>query len=393
MHRQACFLASCLCAFTAGHMINYSVILFAQDMLGSAWLSGLGLGLCFGPPLVLGWFAGVLCDRLAPGRVIQGAQAVFGLAALALGWTLLRAPHDRAATLLLAAGLAGVAWSFASPARMAALAQIVPTERLKKTSVLFNVFVMLGFGLGPLMIAILRRAGGWPGVVWGILGLVVLASVLLLPVRTQPGSGSRQAMAADVREGLRAVRGQPLLMQLMLVAMAGYLAMGPMQVLLPRLAVEQLGLADLQRGLLLGSLALSLIGGGVLAMVLASRVHHGAAIFAGTLGAGIALAALGSTRVPGAALAMLATVGILGGMSLSLIVAGIQAEAAVAVRGRVLSMYTIISQVVPASSGVLAGALMQRFGVSVALLCCGSGLVALMLFNLTWMRALRAQVR
>ena len=128
-------------------------------------------------------------------------------------------------------------------------------------------------------------------------------------------------------------------------------------------------------------------------MVLASCVHHGAAIFAGTLGAGIALAALGSTRVPGAALAMLATVGILGGMSLSLIVAGIQAEAAVVVRGRVLSMYTIISQVVPASSGVLAGALMQRFGVSVALLCCGSGLVALMLFNLTWMRALRAQVR
>lgn len=179
----------------------------------------------------------------------------------------------------------------------------------------------------------------------------------------------------------------------MLVAMAGYLAMGPMQLLLPRLAMERLGLPDLQRGLLLGSLALSLIGGGVLAMLLASYVHHGAAIFTGILGAGAALAALGSTHAAGPALALLAAVGVLGGMSLSLIVAGIQAEAAVAVRGRVLSMYTIISQVIPASSGVLAGALMQHFGVEVALWCCGIGLVGLMLVSLGWMRALRSQIR
>lgn len=389
-HPRAWFLASCLCAFTAGHMINYSVILFAQDMLGSAWLSGLGLGLCFGPPLLLGWFAGVLCDRLAPGRVIQAAQGVFALAALAL-WVTQGRGAAGAPTLLLAAACAGVAWSFASPARMAALAQIVPAERLKGSSVLFNVFVMLGFGLGPLMIALLKRAGGWPLVVQGIAVLVALASVLLLPVRTQPGSGLRQSVAADVRQGLRAVHSQPLLLQLMLVAMAGYLAMGPMQVLLPKLASAQLGLAELQRGLLLGSLALSLILGGVLAMVVGPRVPHGPAIFVATLGAGAALAALGSAHAVGPALALLATVGMLGGMGLSLIVAGIQAEAPLAVRGRVLSMYTIISQVVPAASGVVAGALVQAFGVSVALWACGGTLVVLMLLNLAWMKALRSQ--
>jgi len=388
------FLASCLCAFTAGHMINYSVILFAQDMLGSAWLSGLGLGLCFGPPLLLGWFAGVLCDRLAPGRVIQAAQGVFALAAAALWFTQQRGTAG-APTLLLAAACAGVAWSFASPARMAALAQIVPAAQLKGSSVLFNVFVMLGFGLGPLMIALLKRAGGWPLVVQGVVVLVALASVLLLPVRTRRGSAEtrpgRQSVAAEVREGLAAVRGRPLLLQLMLVAMAGYLAMGPMQVLLPKLASAQLGLAELQRGLLLGSLALALILGGVLAMVLGPRVRHGAAIFAATLGAGAALALLGSAHDVGPALALLAAVGMLGGMGLSLIVAGIQAEAPLAVRGRVLSMYTIISQVVPAASGVLAGALVQGFGVSVALWVCGATLVALMLINLMWMRALRTQ--
>lgn len=388
MSERFWFLASCLCAFTAGHMVNYSVILYAQDTLGSPWLSGLGLGLCFGPPLLLGWFAGVLCDRLAPGRVIHAAQGVFGLAAAALWWMLQR--DDAAPALLLAAGLAGVAWSFAAPARMAALAQIVPEDQLKASSVLFNVFVMLGFGLGPLMIALLRRWGGWPLVVAGIALLSLLASLLLLPVRTRRAERARQSVAADIREGLHAVVGKPLLLQLMLVAMVGYMAMGPMQVLLPRLATERLGLPDLQRGMLLGSLALSLICGGVLAMILAKRVPHGKAVFAGTLGAGAALAALGSVQQTATALLLLCSVGLLGGMSLSLIVAGIQSQSGVAVRGRVLSLYTIISQVVPAGSGVIAGALVQSFGVSVALRVCGGSLVALMLANLIWMGELRS---
>ena len=72
-----------------------------------------------------------------------------------------------------------------------------------------------------------------------------------------------------------------------------------------------------------------------------------------------------------------------------MIVAGIQAQAADATRGRVVSMYTIISQVVPAASGVAAGALTQAFGVGVALQVCGSVLVAAMLVNAVWMTALR----
>ena len=82
--RHRWFYLSCLAAFTAGHMVNYSVIIYAQEVIGSDLLSGIGFGLCFGPPIVLGWYAGVLCDRLAPGRLIMAAQAVFIAAALLL---------------------------------------------------------------------------------------------------------------------------------------------------------------------------------------------------------------------------------------------------------------------------------------------------------------------
>jgi MFS family permease len=389
--RYGSFYLSCLAAFTAGHMVNYGVIIYAQDVIGSDLLSGIGFGLCFGPPIVLGWYAGVLCDRLAPGRLIHAAQALFVLATLLLlgadAW--LAAPAQRAALLLLAAALAGAGWSFVSPARMATLGQIASSGDLKPASVIFNLLVMLGFGLGPVMIALARRGFGWPGVFIGAAALFVLSSLALLGVRTQGSDRVHQPVAVEIREGLDAVVAKPLLLQLMVAAMAGYLAMGPMSVLLPRLASTTLGLGELGRGAFLGTLALSLIVGGVVALFTAHRVHNGKLVFVATTLAGSALAALGLVNEVRVAVALLCGVGIAGGLALSLIVAGIQAQAGDAVRGRVVSMYTIISQVVPAASGVAAGALTQAFGVGVALQACGATLVVAMLVNALWMAALR----
>ena len=389
--RHGWFYLSCLAAFTAGHMVNYSVIIYAQEVIGSDLLSGIGFGLCFGPPLVLGWYAGVLCDRLAPGRLIQAAQALFILAALLL-WAVDRGVGEvggRVPFLVLAAALAGVGWSFVSPARMAALGQIARPEELKPASVIFNLLVMLGFGLGPLVIALMRRHFGWPGVFVVAALLFALASLTLLGVRTRRGSRVHQSVGLEIREGLAAVTAKPLLLQLMVAAMAGYLAMGPMTVLLPKLAATQLGFGELQRGYFLGTLALSLIVGGLVALFTARRVHHGRVIFIATALAGVSLALLGTAHEAAVAVALLCGVGVAGGLALSLIVAGIQVNADDAVRGRVVSMYTIISQVVPAASGVAAGALVQAFGVSVALYACGTTLTLAMLLNALWMTALR----
>lgn len=389
--RYGWFYLSCLAAFTAGHMVNYSVIIYAQEVIGSDLLSGIGFGLCFGPPLVLGWYAGVLCDRLAPGRLIQAAQAVFMLA-LVLLWAAdaaLASAPARVAPLVLAALLAGVGWSFVSPARMATLGQIANPDEIKPASVIFNLLVMLGFGLGPLAIALARHRLGWPGVFGGALALFALASLTLLAVRTQPSDRQHDPVIVEIRQGLAAVRANPLLLQLMVAAMAGYLAMGPMTVLLPKLAATRLALSELQRGAFLGTLALALIVGGVVALAVARRAHHGHTILGGTVLAGVLLAALGIAPTAAVAVALLAGVGIAGGLALSLIVAGIQANAPEPVRGRVLSMYTIISQVVPAASGVLAGALVQGFGVGVALLACGGTLALAMFVNAGWMAALR----
>ena len=81
------FYLSSLLAFTGGHMVNYAVILYLQEKVGSDLLSGIGFGLSFGTSILFGWFAGVLCDRISPTRVIHAAQALFVLCLAGLWWT------------------------------------------------------------------------------------------------------------------------------------------------------------------------------------------------------------------------------------------------------------------------------------------------------------------
>lgn len=391
MRRHLPFLLSCLLAFTAGHMFNYTVILYLQEVVGSDLLSGLGFGLAFGSSIVFGWFGGVLCDRMAPGRVIHGAQTLFLLGLACLWWADAgAAAQQRAAWTLVGAFCGGLAWSFVGPARLTALGQLASAAELRPLTIIFNLQVLLGFGLAPLLIGLIRSAHAWP-VVQGVAAAgFALSSLLLLRLKTHAHPApSRQSVWADIAEGFRTVGAAPLLRQLMLAAVIGYAMTGPLQILLPKLARQQLGLSEAQRGAYLGLLALSLIVGGVLALALARRVHHGRTILGGVLLGSLLFAALAVIRTPLLSALALAGVGLLGGMVISLVVAGIQVQAPAALRGRVMSMYAISSQVLPALSGVVAGALLRQVGLTAAVAAAGLALAGVAAVATAVMPALR----
>ena len=379
MRRHVPFLLSCLLAFTAGHMFNYTVILYLQEAVGSDLLSGLGFGLAFGSSIVFGWFGGVLCDRLAPGRVIHGAQTLFLLGLACLAWAELGAGQDaRVAWVLAGAFCGGLAWSFVGPARLTALGQLAQPVELRPLTIIFNLQVLLGFGLAPLLIGLIRAQADWPAVLAVAALGFELSSLLLLGQRTHANpQPSAQSVWQDIAEGFRTVGGAPLLRQLMLAAVIGYAMTGPLQILLPRLAREQLGLSEVQRGAYLGLLALSLIAGGVLALALARRVHHGRVVLAGILVAGLLFALLATVSAPALSALLLASVGGLGGLVISLVVAGIQVQAPERLRGRIMSMYAITSQVLPALSGIVAGLLLRQLGMQAAIVTAGVALALL----------------
>jgi MFS family permease len=138
-------------------------------------------------------------------------------------------------------------------------------------------------------------------------------------------------------------------------------------------------LSESARGAYLGLLAVSLITGGILALLLSRRVHHGHTIFGGIFLGGGLFALLATIRHPALSALVLAGVGILGGMVISLVVAGIQGEAPQQMRGRVMAMYSITSQVMPALSGALAGVVVSRIGISWSVAASGTALALMAL--------------
>jgi MFS family permease len=279
------------------------------------------------------------------------------------------------------------------PARLATLGQIAPPDKLKPATIIFNLQVLLGFGLAPVVIGLVRSRHGWPAVFATGMGFFVAASLMLLGTRTRGSNRPGQGVFTEIGEGFSAVKANPLLLQLILAAIMAYAMTGPMQILLPKLAREVLGLSELQRGGYLGLMALTLILGGVSALLLGKYLHHGAAIFVGTMTASLLFASLSQWSSAAVSATALGAMGLLGGMVISFIIAGIQGQAPEALRGRIMSIYSIISQVVPAASGVAAGALVRATGVTQAILYAGVGLAGLALLAAALMPQLRRVAR
>lgn len=381
------FFAACLAGFLAGHLTNYTVILYAQDVWGRDALAGAGFALCFGVPLLLGWPAGAWCDQYSPQRIAQIAHGAFLVALL---WLVAASRSETwgVTFYLLGATCAGIGWALLAPARMALLGRLAG-ERQAKLAVLFNALVMLGFGLAPLLLALARTQGGWPAVQACGLLLFLLASGLMLGLKV-PALGGEGHVLKRISQGFAYALGAPLLAQALLTAVLIYLAMGPIQVMLPRFAQQTLMLSELDRGLFLGALALALLLGGALALPLARRFGQGRSLLVAAVLSGVALSLLGLQESLVGALLCLGANGMGAGLAVSLIVALLQHESEPALRGRLLSVYTVTSQVVPAAGGLGAGLLLERLPANQGLLLCGLSLTVLFALAAWRLRHLRA---
>ena len=334
----------------------------------------------------VGWPAGAWCDQHSPQRIAQIAHGAF-LAALLWLVAASRSETWGVTFYLLGATCAGIGWALLAPARMALLGRLAG-ERQARLAVLFNALVMLGFGLAPLLLALARTQGGWPAVQASGLALFILASVLLLGLKV-PALGGEGHVLERIRQGFAYALGTPLLAQALLTAVLIYLAMGPIQVMLPRFAQQTLMLSEMGRGLFLGALALALLLGGALALPLARRFGQGRSLLVAAVLSGVALSLLGlQESLPGALLCLGAN-GMGAGLAVSLIVALLQHESEPALRGRLLSLYTVTSQVIPAAGGLGAGLLLELLPASTGLLFCGLGLTLLFILAALRLRALR----
>jgi len=260
-------VASVMCSSIALAMVTTVLGKQVFDLTGSELDLGL-LGLAeFAPAALLVFVTGPLTDRvdrrrLASVALVLEALAFFGLAAYAG-----TAPTSVLPIFVLVIAF-GTARAFATPATRALPADLVPAARLPRLvarlAASWQGAAVIGPVLGGFLYVADVRLPFFAGAVLMLLSSAAMSCVRLEPrpprARTPPG-------LRDAVEGLRFVRGNPILLGAISLDLFAVLFGGAIA-LLPALAEDRLGVGAVGLGWLRAAVG---IGAGAVTLVLALR--------------------------------------------------------------------------------------------------------------------------
>ena len=242
---------------SAGYWLQQVVVgWLAYEITGSAFWTSLALGLDALPILLAGPIGGVLVDRFDRSKllaIIYGYQAVVTTVFAGIVMTgNLEAWHIFAFIFFM-----GLAWVVSDPARMSLIPNIVPRGNLVNAfalnSMAFSVTRLVAPALGGVLIAITG-----PGLTLALeaaLQICAISVALCLRV-TKPDRPALRlpTVFSDLREGVRYVLGEPVLIGLFtLTAMPALLVMPSIQGLMPVYAAEVFHVDSKGLGLLMSA--------------------------------------------------------------------------------------------------------------------------------------------
>jgi MFS family permease len=342
------------------------------------------------PALLLTLFGGVAADRYDRHKILVWTQAAAMVLALVAG-VLLALGVITFWQILLLSVLIGVVSAFDMPAQQALIPDLVEPreipEAIALNQVIFNGSRLLGPGIAGVLIATLGLASAY--FANGISYIAVIVSLLLLnlPPRRAAAPGPRRSPLMEMRAGLSYVGQSRLLVALMGIAAVTTLTIFPMvAVLSPAYVKDALGQGAGTSGLLMAaSGGASLFGAFALLWVPAARrglVMLGCA----ALGAGASLILAATANVALAATAF----GLLS-LAMSLIfglaATTVQQMTPDAIRGRVMSVWSLMFSGVMPVAAIAAGVAVEAtsirlvygvagvlFAVPAAVLVLGGGL-------------------
>ncbi|MGA7799420.1 MAG: MFS transporter, partial [Gammaproteobacteria bacterium] len=343
-------------------MQNVAQAWLVYRLTGSSLMLGVVSFANLAPVLLLGLVGGAAADRFPPRRLFLATQVVSMVQALTLAGLTLSGRVQVEQVIGLAVVL-GVAQAFEIPARHTMIAGLVPREDLHNAIALNSSMFNLARFVGPAVAGWLVASIGEGGVflINGLSFLAVLGVLLAMGTSTLESAGSGQSGGA-LWAGLRYARSQPpvrrALAMLAVVSLTGI----PYMVLMPVFAAAVFHGGPQTLGLLVGA-----AGGGALvgALFLAQRHRtgglQGIIAVAGML-AGAGLVLFSRTTHLGTALAALPLVGF----ALTTLVAStntfLQLSAPETLRGRVMSLFSVLFIGLAPLGNLMAGALAHGVG-------------------------------
>jgi MFS family permease len=360
-----------------------------QTWLVYTWThSGFQVGLIVAlqtlPILLLGPVGGTIADRFGKYHVLFYTQALAGVQALVLAVLTLTGNLQLWELYLIALSL-GLINTVDNPTRQTFVAELVGTDQLRNAVTLNSVMVNVARAIGPAVAGVLIASvgSGWCFLINAFsFGFVLLS---LRAIRTDELTLTPRAtrMRGQVREGFRYVGRTPLLRDaLLMMALIGCLTY-EFQTTLPLMAGSTFHGDARTYGFLTACMGLGAVAGGLVA---AGRRGYGQSRLVATAGVfGVAVLAAALAPTLGVEAAVLLLVGACSVTFLSLGNATLQLGSEPAMRGRVMSLWSVAflgsTPIGGPVVGLVGGSLGARYALALgglaALVAAGYGRLAL----------------
>ncbi len=370
-------LVSQICAWMQTVTQSWLVL----QLTNSPFLLGLIVTLQFGPILLLSVFAGILADRLTKRNILIFTQAVQGALALTLAG-LVWSGHARYGNVAVLAMMLGVMTALDQPTRQSFIMELVGRRWVASAvglnSVSFNAARIVGPAVAGILIA---RVGLFMGFLLNGLAFgVSIAALTRVPARPPAPRASATPVLREIAEGVAYVARTPAVRFILGLQVIVSFCVFNFSVYVPLLATEVLGLGSEGFGFLMTMLGVGAMTAGLSLGAISAR-GLSATVIAGAVGVACAgLLGLAVTRTFWPAGTLLAVVGFTATLAVTGCNTSLQLAAPDALRGRIMSLYTVLSGGIFPVSAFFVGAISEAAGVSRAFAVNGLlGLAALAL--------------
>lgn len=328
------------------------------------------------PVFLLATVGGLAADRIRPHTLVILTQTASMLLSLAMALLILSGQiqlwHIVAAALLL-----GVVNAFDIPARQVFVAQTVERADLMNAIALnsstFNGARIVGPAVAGVLVATVGE--GWCFLLNGLSYLAVLAGLLAMRLdeaHTRPRPGGDGPVLDGFRFILAAHPVRDLLVLLGLISLMGM----PYGVLMPIFADQILHGGPKALGVLMGTSGLGALAGALSLALRRSPKGLGTWITVCAAGFGVALMAFSLSRSYPLSVLLLLPVGFTLMVQMAATNTLIQMMIPDALRGRIMSVYSMMFMGMAPLGALLGGAIAHRLGAPLAVALGGAGCLA-----------------
>ncbi len=315
------------------------------------------------PTFALGLLGGAMADRASRRAIMIASLLALAASAMALATM---AALDLV-TIWRVIGLAvvtGTANAVYTPAMHSSIPSLVEEgdllEAISLNSVQFNLARAVGPALAGLLYGAIGPAGCFAVNASGFLVLAFIIGRIRLPPRPVVAQPS---LARALREGLGYVRRHAVIGPAMFLAAVMSLFGFPYIIMMPALARDVLGLEATGLGWLMAAVGAGAVVGGLALALAGPRGHSPRVVPVGSILFGLCVVGFDAVRTPTSMAALLFALGILQTITIASMTTAIQVNVYDGMRGRVMSMLTVIFFGFATLGGVIAGTIGDRIGV------------------------------